>query len=135
MAKRFFDKTAYSPVSNWDDTRATETVIQHINEVDRCILLATVENEPVGFLMALNTTPMWTYSKIGIESLFWVEPEVRNLGLGRLLKAHYKQWCIDSDCDIWCLGNALGIDTTEELDRSLRKMEMTPAEAMYVGKL
>lgn len=135
MAKLFFDNTAYPSVSIWEPSRATETVAEHINSDDRLILLATVNNVPVGFLMALKTIPMWTYTPMGVESLFWVEPSVRNLGLGRLLKAKYKQWCLLNGCKIWCLGNALGMDTTFELDASLRNGGMLPAEALYVSKL
>jgi GNAT superfamily N-acetyltransferase len=135
MAERFYVSTAYAKVSDWEATRAAETALQYINSDAHLLLLATVNDLPVGFIMAFRTIPMWSNTPMGIETIFWVEPEVRNLGLGRLLKASYLQWCILNGCELWCLGNALDIETTEELDKSLKKMNMLPAEAMYVGKI
>lgn len=135
MFQDFYKQTNYFSVSTWDARRASEVFTGTLSNKDAILLTATINNLPVGFLMALSHIPMWGYEPLAMETLFWVDPEVRNLGLGRLLKAHYKQWCIEQGCGAYCLGNALGMNTTEQLDKSLKDAGFVPAEAIYASKV
>lgn len=132
MAEEFFKLSPYSSVSSYMPLKASETLTDAINNPEATTLVVTVNNLPVGFLMALKHPSMWSDDVMAVETVFWVEPSLRNLGLGSLLKAKYLNWCLNNQVSIYALGNTLGMDTTEQIDNTMKKNGFLPAEAIYI---
>lgn len=59
---------------------------------DGCLLLAYLDNEPVGLLWAHCHSLPWSKSKLAFDTILYVVPEHRKSRAGYKLMKHYEVW-------------------------------------------
>ena len=131
MLRELISKSQYAPCLSYSPRKALEALTGAIHS--DAIYLAYVElNSPVGFLLGSRAYVPWSEDQMGIEMYWYVYPEYQNLGVGKVLKKMFEDWCRENGCVCNTMGNGLGIETEELVDNYLIKDGYVPVEKMYV---
>jgi GNAT superfamily N-acetyltransferase len=134
---RLFGDTYYKDYFTIDDFRISESVTEYLNSLpsERIILLARKDNQNVGLIGGVCTTPPISSDRVAFEMAWWMEPEYRNSRLSLKLLDAYEYWSkhvAKADSIQVC---SVVSDHWDTLDKFYKKKGFSHIERSYVRTL
>lgn len=129
FAKHFHTASNYKALP-FNTSKGIEFLRLAIKSPQYVVLVALIEDNPIGFLVGTVNEPVFSSRLIAMELGWWIEPQHRHTRASALIYSAYEDWAKRVGAD--CIQGAYLPGVSPELDQFYKKRGYLQVESSYL---